>query len=271
MDVADVLADLLAEHAALDEVVAPLRDEQWLLDTPSPRWTVRDQLAHLTYFDHAAAMAIDDAVTGSTSFADALAALGEVRASAEGVDDLTVGPFVGRSAAENLAAWREGRDRLTAAAAALANDTRVPWYGPSMGSKSFLTARLMETWAHGQDICDTVGAGRKPTDRLRHIAQLGYITRGWTYVNRNMDVPEGDVRVVLESPSGETWAWGPDDETSNVITGPAESFCLVVTQRRNVADVDLDVRGPAATDWLSMAQAFAGPPTDSPTPGGFTA
>ena len=58
-----------------------------------------------------------------------------------------------------------------------------------MGAKSFLTARLMEVWAHGQDIVDTVGARRAPTDRLRHIAQLGFITRGWTYINRGLDVP----------------------------------------------------------------------------------
>ena len=62
-----------------------------------------------------------------------------------------------------------------------------------MGAKSFLTARLMEAWAHGQDICDTVGVEREPTDRLRHIAQLGYITRGWTYVNRGLEVPIGVV------------------------------------------------------------------------------
>jgi hypothetical protein len=33
-----------------------------------------------------------------------------------------------------------------------------------------------------------------------------------------------------------------------------------VTQRRNVADTGLLISGETATDWMSVAQAFAGPP-----------
>ena len=136
---------------------------------------------------------------------------------------------------ELLTAWRSGREELASAAATLANDTRIAWYGPSMGSKSFLTARLMEAWAHGQDVVDAVGATGEPTDRLRHIAQLGSITRGWTYVNRGLDVPSTPVRVELTSPSGETWAFGPDDAAESIV-GTAEDFCLVTTQRHHVDD-----------------------------------
>ena len=64
MDVAEVAADLVAEQQALDEVVADLDIEVWRRATPSPRWTVADQVAHLTYFDEAAATAI---VTRTTS------------------------------------------------------------------------------------------------------------------------------------------------------------------------------------------------------------
>ncbi len=105
-----------------------------------------------------------------------------------------------------------------------------------MGSKSFLTARLMEAWAHGQDIVDAVGATREPTDRLRHIAQLGFITRGWTYMNRGLDVPSTPVRVELTSPSGDTWSFGPERRRHESIVGPALDFCLVTTQRRHVDD-----------------------------------
>ena len=124
----------------------------------------------------------------------------------------------------------------------------------------------MEVFAHGQDIVDTVGATRPATDRLRHIAQLGYITRKWSYLNRRMDVPDGDVAVVLTAPSGETWTWG--DDADNRVTGSAEDFCLVVTQRRHVDDTDLEVVGERARDWLLRAQAFAGPATDGPKPKG---
>ena len=105
------------------------------------------------------------------------------------------------------------------------NDTRIAWYGPSMGSKSFLTARLMEAWAHGQDVVDAVGATREPTERLRHIAQLGFITRGWTYMNRGLDVPATPVRAELALPSGDVLEFGPEDADESIV-GTALDFCL---------------------------------------------
>ena len=166
-------------------------------------------------------------------------------------------------------AWRAGREELAAAARDLEDGVRVPWYGPDMSGRSFLTARLMECWAHGQDVVDVLGAEREPTDRLRHIAHLGVITRGWSYANRGDEAPAGDVLVTLRAPSGDTWTWGgddPDDPAS--VSGDAEDFCLVVTQRRHVDDTNLDVSGDRAADWLRVAQAFAGPATDGPAPAG---
>jgi len=264
MDVTEVLADLLAEQEALDAVVAPLSAEQFALATPSPRWTVADQLAHLTYFDGTAALAIVD----PDAFGRAAHQLFEtaIAGGDEALDEFTLGAWRNLPPDELRAAWRANRATLADAASTLANDTRVVWYGPSMGSKSFLTARLMEVWAHGQDIVDTVGADRPATDRLRHIAQLGTITRKWSYLNRKLEPPPGDVAVVLTAPSGATWTWG--DDPDNRVTGPAEDFCLVVTQRRHVDDTALDVTGDLARDWLLRAQAFAGPATDGPDPRG---
>jgi len=260
MDVAEVRADLLTEQEVLDDIVAALTPAQWDLATASPRWSVRDQIAHLTYFDNAAATAIADP-EAFAELRDGLTA-GAVDGDSS-VDDLTLGAARTATPAEVLEAWRAGRRRLADAGATLGNDTRIEWYGPSMGSKSFLTARLMEVWAHGQDVIDAVGATRAATDRLRHIAQLGVITRGWSYVNRGLTPPEGHVRVELTSPSGETWTWGPEDAQATV-RGPAEDFCLVVTQRRHPGDTALVAEGEIAEDWLSRAQAFAGPPTDGP-------
>jgi uncharacterized protein (TIGR03084 family) len=182
----------------------------------------------------------------------------------EAMDDYTLGAYVSLEPDALLRAWRDDRANLARVAGTLQNDTRVPWYGPSMGSKSFLTARLMEAWAHGQDVADAVGVSRTASDRVRHIAQLGFITRGWTYKNRKIDEPSVSVRVTLEAPSGEVWTYGPDDAHESV-TGLAEDFCLVVTQRRHVDDTALVVDGAAARDWLLKAQCFAGPPTDGPT------
>jgi uncharacterized protein (TIGR03084 family) len=259
MDVQGILADLQAEQAALDDVMVSLADEQWALPTPSPGWTVADQIGHLTYFDGTAALAVED----PDEFVKARDALLAAALSGEGGEDLTLGEYRAMTPAGLLSAWRANRDRLAAAGRTLADDARVPWYGPSMSGKSFLTARLMECWAHGQDIVDTVGATRPATDRLRHIAQLGFITRGWSYANRGETPPEGTVRLELTSPSGEVWTWGPDG-ADDVVRGSALDFCLVATQRRHVDDTDLTC-GDLGRHWLLRAQAFAGGPTTGPS------
>jgi uncharacterized protein (TIGR03084 family) len=267
VDVQSLAADLVAEQDALDAVVAVLTDEQWHLLTPSPGWTIADQIGHLTFFDGTATLAIED----PEAFAAGREKL--VRATIDGgasAEELTLGSYRAMSAPVLLEAWRENRRRLAQAATGLSDGMRVEWYGPSMSAKSFLTARLMETWAHGQDVVDAareagLDVHRAPTDRLRHIAQLGVITRGWSYVNRGMEVPDGEVRVELTAPSGGTWTWGADD-APDTVRGPAEDFCLVVTQRRHPHDTHLEVDGDVARDWLVHAQAFAGAPTEGPAP-----
>ncbi len=261
MDVTAVTADLIAEQDDLDTVVAPLTDDAWALSTPSPGWSVADQIGHLTYFDRTAALAIVDP-DAFIEHRDQLIGLFDDPAA---VEDLTLGEFRAMHPAELLAAWREGRSTLAEASAPLTDDRRIEWYGPSMSSKSFLTARLMEAWAHGQDIVDTVGGTRVATDRLRHIAQLGVITRGWSYANRGLERPAGEVSVSLTAPSGDTWSWEHADEVGRV-TGPAEDFCLVVTQRRHLDDTRLVASDGPARDWMLRAQAFAGDATDGPAP-----
>ena len=256
-DLASVTADLRAEQESLDAVVAGLTPAQWEMPTPSPGWAVRDQIAHLTYFDGSATLAITDEV-GFQASLDALVNAGDRMESMTLFRDLGLD--------ELLAKWRANRAGLLEAAAGLEEGQRVPWYGPSMSAKSFLTARLMECWAHGTDVVDTVDGHRPPTVRLRHVAQIGYLTRRWTYANRGEEAPPGDIRVDLTPPAGgEPWVFGPDGAAATV-RGSAEDFCLVVTQRRHLSDTDLVVDGDIAFDWMSKAQAYAGPPTEGPTP-----
>jgi uncharacterized protein (TIGR03084 family) len=289
MHVADVRADLLAEHEALDTIVRELTDDQWAIPTASPRWSVADQIAHLAFFDRSAALAITDPEAFATHLGELLGAMAPARtgpasdgSGADGDGDgdragtaadnetedrgdrATLGEFRAMTPAELLAAWRTHRATLADAAATLADDDRVGWYGPSMGAKSFLTARLMETWAHGQDIVDAVGAHRPASERLRHIAQLGFITRGWSYLNRGLEVPAATMRLELTGPAGDTWVFGPDD-AEETVSGDALDFCLVVTQRRHLDDTALIV-GELGRDWLAIAQAFAGAATDGPAP-----
>jgi uncharacterized protein (TIGR03084 family) len=138
-----------------------------------------------------------------------------------------------------------------------------------MSVASSITARIMETWAHGQDVADALGALRAPTDRLRHVAFIGARTLANSYQARGLPVPEVPVRVELGAPSGEAWIFGPDD-AADVVRGPALDFCLAVTQRRHIDDLDIEAEGPVATEWLSIAQAFAGPPGSGRAPGQFS-
>ena len=79
---------------------------------------------------------------------------------------------------------------------------RVPWFGPSMSVASSLTARLMETWAHGQDIADTVGVQRAPTHRLRHVAHIGIGARAFSYAAHRLPMP---AEPVTGRASGAFW------------------------------------------------------------------
>ena len=121
------------------------------------------------------------------------------------------------------------------------------------------TARLMETWAHGQDVADTLGVDRQPTDRLRHVAHIGVRARDYAYLVNGLTPPAEEFRVELAGPSGDSWTWGPEQATQRV-TGPALDFCLLVTQRRHRDDLAVLAEGADAEQWLTIAQAFAGPP-----------
>jgi len=260
-----VAIDLIAEQAHLDTVVDGLSSGGWSMPTPSPGWTVADQIGHLTYFDRAAALAITDPEAFQVHRAELLAGV----AGSGSFDDITLAEFRDMTPAKLLAGWRFHRVALAEAAASADPDVRVEWYGPSMSLRSFLTARLMEAWAHGRDVTDALGVAPSVSDRLRHIAQLGVITRAWSYRNRGLAVPEGEVAVELVSPTGAIWTWGdPAASDGELVTGSAEDFCLVVAQRRHVDDTSLRTTGPLAREWMEHAQVFAGGPTDGPPPGG---
>lgn len=256
----EICDDLAAEHSALDEVVARLPDPAWDTPTPAPGWSVRDQIGHLAYFDGTARLAATDPDAFATSVAALRVSPGE---------DPSVATGRALAPAGLLDAWRAGRAAVLAVLRALDPGQRIPWYGPSMSARSFATARLMETWAHGQDVRDALGAAPSASARLRHVAHIGVRARPFSYAVHGQPVPPGDVRVELSAPDGERWSWGSSE--TDVVEGPALDFCLVVTQRRHPADTALGVRGPAARQWIDIAQAFAGPPGPGRQPGQFAA
>jgi len=252
VDLAALTADLAAETAELSEVLSMLAEPTWARETPAAGWTIRDQAAHLAFFDDAAVLSATDPGRFRAE-ADALLALrGDI-------GERVAQRFRGQSGLEAFGWFQRARHQYLDVFAGLDPVTTLPWYGPDMSVASSVTARLMETWAHGQDVVDALGLVRRPTARLRHVAHLGFRTFGWSFRVHDLPVPDVPVRVELAGPDGETWAWGPDHAADRV-TGPAEDFCLVVTQRRNRADTGLVATGPVAEQWLDVAQAYAGSP-----------
>lgn len=254
--------DLTAEHLDLDGLLAGQPDEAWDVPTPAAGWMVRDQVSHLWFFDQRALLALTDEAAFRADAAQLLA---------PGGDDPSVAPGRLLAPAELLARWRADRTTLVDLARTVDPRSRVPWYGPAMGARSFLTARLMETWAHGQDVVDALSLTRRPTDRLRHIAHIGVRARPYAYAINHRPLPAAAPFVELVAPSGETWQWGEsaDAGTAGHISGPALDFCLLATQRRHLDDTALVWSGDAAGEWLSFVQAFAGGPGQGRQPGQF--
>ena len=257
---ADLIADLRAETFALRAILSPLRDSDWQLATPAPGWSIADQISHLAFFDDAAVTA----ATRPAEFAAIRASLTDGRESAD-----TIAARYRHLTPAQLRDWfGRSRARLLPAFASVDPSARVPWFGPPMSVASAVTARLMETWAHGQDIADTIGASREPTARLRHVAHIGVAARPYSYAAHGLPMPDEPLRVELTAPSGEVWTWGSDGARDRV-TGPALDFCLLVTRRRHRADTAMVAAGPVADQWLSIAQSFAGPPGAGRLPGQF--
>ena len=249
-DLSGLTTDLMAETAGLDEILGALPPAQWQLPTPAPGWTIADQVSHLAYFDEATLLSIRDPGLFRLD-AEALAGRGSDFPDQIAAEYRHLGP------AELLRWFRAARQALLDGYASADPAARLPWYGLDMGLASSVTARLMETWAHGQDIADTLGIQRPATSRLRHVAHLGVRSLPYSYAVNGLPQPDAPIRVELAAPDGGQWSWGPEDAADRV-TGTAVDFCLVVTQRRHRTDTGLVITGRTAGQWIAIAQAFAG-------------
>jgi len=247
-----MVADLRAESDDLDALVAPLAAERWAEPTPAPGWTIAHQIGHLLWTDRVALLSVTD----EAGFADALA---KAMANPTGFVEAAAEELAATPPDELLAEWRRTRGRLHDELLTVPDGRKLPWFGPPMSAPSMATARLMETWAHGLDVADALGVQRHATERLRSIAHLGVRTRDYAFSVHNLAPPAEPFLVELRGPGGDTWSWGPLDAAQRV-TGSAEDFCFLVTQRRALRTLDITAVGEDAQRWLAIAQAFAGPP-----------
>ena len=259
-----VLTDLAQEGDWLESLVVDLPEDGWRRTTPAEGWDVATTVAHLAWTDEVAVLAAHagDGEEGKAAWdAVVLEAMGDP----EGFVDAQA-LSGGQAAPDDLVArWRTARQELARVLSDLPAETRMPWFGPPMSPTSMATARYMETWAHALDVAEALGVEVDPHDRVRHVVHLGVRTRGFSFANRGLEVPTEEVRVELVAPSGETWAYGPEDATDRV-SGSAWDFALLVTQRAHRDDLDVRAEGDGADRWLDVAQAFAGPAGNGRSP-----
>lgn len=248
-----LLSDLRDESMILEGMLDGLGPTDWELETSAKGWSVGDQVSHLAYFDQAATLAaVDEAAFRSET--------AELESKGEDFADWVATKYRSMTAAEREEWFLRARAELIAVLATVDPDSRLPWYGPSMSPASMITARIMETWAHGQDIAEAIRCEYPQSTRIYHVAFLGVRTYDFSFKVHGLATPDASVWVDLEAPDGDRWTWG-DPESQETVVGSALDFCYVVTQRRRLADTDLHVCGPIAAQWLKISQAFAGPPT----------
>lgn len=251
-DLGALCDDLVAESAVLEALLEPLDTDGWRRPTPAAGWSIFDQIVHLAHFDERARRSI----TAPDEFR------GEARAEAAEGDVVEVSTTAARARHDGPSAlrwWLDERRLLVETVRPLDPSTRVPWYGPDMTIASSITARLMETWAHGVDVHDALDIPVVPSPRLRHVAFIGARAFANSFTTQGLAVPAVTVGVQLTDTDGSVWAVGPPD-ADETVRGSLLDFCLLTTQRRHRDDTDLVASGPNTDHWLSIAQAFAGPP-----------
>lgn len=254
--------DFREESETLFALHDPLSDQEWEQKIQFKGWTINDVVAHVHVGNYAADLSLRD----SAGFVVFMQSLTAARTQGSGHLGATHAWLAGTKSRALLHQWRDFYREMAERFAVADPKMRVKWAGPDMSVRSSITARLMETWAHGQAVYDVLGHVRHDTDRLKNIVVLGLNTFGWSFANRGLAVPAEMPSVRLTAPSGAIWEWGRP-EAGGLIEGSAVEFCQVVTQVRNIADTALRVVGATATHWMAIAQCFAGPPEEPPAPG----
>ena len=258
----DQALDFRDESDALFTLLDTFDDFDWTRETQFKHWTPNDIVAHLHMGNYAADLSLKGG-NEFTGFVRRLTELGRNRARHLDATHAWLGGIKNR---DLLLRWRDFSHATADRFVVAEPKKRVKWFGPDMSVLSSISARLMETWAHGQALYDLFGRTRIDTDRIRNIAVIGLNTFGWTFANRGVEAPGVRPNVRLTAPSGALWEWSQAD-SDNLIEGAAVEFCQVVAQTRNIADTSLEVTGKTAMAWMAIAQCFAGPPESPPPPG----
>ena len=254
--------DFQQESESLADALRNLNDVYFKQKTQFKGWTIEDILGHLHMFNVAADLTLEDGAKFKLFFS---------RIEKEMANGKTLlqsqYPWLnGMSGRILYNSWIEGSRKVAAKYVIADPKTRVKWAGPEMSARSSITARQMETWAHGHEIFDSLGIKREEFDRIKNIVFLGVNTFNWSHVVNKQVVPDAMPYLRLTSPTGQLWEFG-DRNDKEMISGDAVGFAQVVTQTRSFYDVNLTAIGPVANHWMNIAQCFAGNAEKPPVKG----
>jgi uncharacterized protein (TIGR03084 family) len=248
-------SDLRQECAELSSFLATLKPADWNRRTSFYDWTVADEVMHLHQVDGFG----DVSLSAPEAFPDLVAWVRAGQANGIELSQRMREEWGALPPPALFAVWESGWSKLADVFDSVDPTRRLPWFGPDIGVQSFVSARQMEVWAHGQDIFDLFGITRENADRIRTICDLGVRTHGWSFARHELERP-APPEVSLVAPSGAVWTWNAG--APERVIGSAEDFALVVTQRRHARDTALVCEGPGAEAWMRIAQCFAGEPRD---------
>ena len=254
--------DFRDECNAVYSILENLKEQDYEMPTQFKGWTFNNVIGHLHVWNYAADISLKDGDEWKNFANSAMQALGSGSSMNEFEQTITKGI----KGPELLSMWKEYYIDMTERFAVADPKKRVKWMGPDMSVRSSISARHMETWAHAQELYDSLGLDRINEDRIKNIVIIGNNTFKWCFTVHKKTLPSIKPYLKLMSPSGAIWEYNEPSE-EHKIEGLAEEFCQVVTQVRNIKDVNLKLTGSIADEWMSVAQCFAGGAEQPPLPG----
>ena len=250
-----LVRELREETDDLQESLENLAAEDYDLATPAQGWDIGDSLAHLAFFDAVATQAIED----PRAFADLVSAAEKD----PHYFDAPTRELRAMGASRLCEEFAKNRSQFIEAAIGHSGG-RVRWFGPPMSTETMVTARQMETFAHGVDIRDAIGEPVFISARHLNVVYLGYRTIGFAFLNHGLATPASDMEIIAVMPDGSEVGFGhptlDENGEENRVRGSLGDLALLVVQRRHRLDLDLEVTGSFSRRWVEIAQAYAGPP-----------
>lgn len=240
----NVFDDLDSESAQLESMLESLSAEQWLLPSNATGWSVADVVLHLAQSEE------------SIPLSASIQTEAEWSTDANKVDDL-VDQWVQRERDEPLAVferWKVAHRRSAATLRAADESRKLRWAAAPLKPATLATTRIAEHWAHALDIAVPLGVDYPDTDRLRHVAWLGY--RTLPYAFRLARIVPQPVFVELTAPAGATWTFGSPSAPTHVC-GMAAQFCRIGARRLNAHDSSVTASGPLADATLQLLRNYA--------------